>query len=150
MQFETSFNTLFFENPAASPSLDRSEPPHEKHSTLKVTSDCGYESIQGFGAALPRKEPIWLPLRDSAKTPSPQTLPFVGSRQTRGRPRRQNLLRNISRKNHYSFKTLNLADGVHCNSIPGTINFCKILILNFPEKFYPSRLYCPRQNFIIF
>ncbi len=90
-QFETSFKTFYFpfENPAASPSLDRNEPPQEKHPTLMITLDCGYESSQGvLGAVLPRKEPIWLPLRDSVKTSSPQTLPFVGSRKTWGKPRR--------------------------------------------------------------
>ncbi len=46
-QFETSFKTFSFENSAASPSLDRNEPPHEKHPTLMVILDCGYESSQG-------------------------------------------------------------------------------------------------------
>ncbi len=96
-QFETSFKTFYFpfENPAASPSLDRNEPPQEKHPTLNVTLDCGYESSQGvWGAVLPQKEPIWLPLRDSAKFSSvenhggdPSGLCRNGGEQWAGRAR---------------------------------------------------------------
>jgi hypothetical protein len=79
--FETSFQPFPFQKPspsAASPSLHPSEPPQEKDPTLRATLDCGHESGQGvWGAVLPRKEPILLPLRDSAKiTQTPPNPPL--------------------------------------------------------------------------
>ena len=85
--FETSFKTFPFllEKQAASHSLDLSEPPQEKHPTLRVTLDCGYESGQGvWGAVLPWKEPILLPLRDSAKTSSPPNPPLCWQSKNTG------------------------------------------------------------------
>ena len=89
--FETSFKTFPFllEKPAASHSLDQNEPPQEKHPTLRVTLDCGYESGQGFGGRFsPGKSPFCYHCSTLLKLHHPQTLPFVGSRKTRGRPRR--------------------------------------------------------------